>query len=163
MNTGNLVGRAVPYYDGDRLLIRGTFASDDKAQAVRAKVRDGIIDSMSVGFRAFRWEVIDGVRTCTSGELLEVSFVRVASNPGARVLSVRSYTPPTTVGGLVADSLLLLARLEVADAKAFLAGLPPGPHRGPVRRSVDRSVRNALRPAHGTASAAVDDFLRRLL
>ena len=57
---------------------------------MRTKVRDGVIDSMSICFRAIRWEVIDGIRTCTSAELLEVSFVSVPSNPGARVLTLRS-------------------------------------------------------------------------
>jgi phage head maturation protease len=50
---------------GDELRVDASFASTSDAQVVRQKVADGIIDSMSIVFRALRWEDIDGVRTAS--------------------------------------------------------------------------------------------------
>ena len=44
------IGSGTPYYDGDTLKIKGTFASTDRAQEVRQLVTDGHIKAMSAGY-----------------------------------------------------------------------------------------------------------------
>jgi phage head maturation protease len=46
------IGRAVPFYDGDVLKARGTFASTPRAQEIRTLVAEGVIGHTSVGFMA---------------------------------------------------------------------------------------------------------------
>ena len=86
----NLVARAVQSSEGGRLVIDATFASTPDAQAVRQKVLDGVLDTVSVAFNATR-KSVTGVTHITSGELLSVDLVTIPSNRSARVLSVRSY------------------------------------------------------------------------
>lgn len=86
------VGRGVPYYDGDVLKVKGTFASTPRAQEIRTLVREGIIGSMSVGFMPpTREKGEDGVDHITHAELLEGSFVSVPSNREAAVLMAKDY------------------------------------------------------------------------
>jgi HK97 family phage prohead protease len=84
------VARAVPRYEGDLLLARGFFGSDPDSQAVRQKVKDGIITTMSVGFMNAKREDVDGVPHVIKGELLEASFVSVPSNREALVLAAKA-------------------------------------------------------------------------
>lgn len=84
-----VVGRGVPYYDGELLKVRGTFDPDERSQLVRAKVTSGSVNRMSVGFVGASREVKDGVPTVLAAELLEASFVSVPSNREAAVLAVK--------------------------------------------------------------------------
>ena len=45
---------------------------------------------MSIVFRGLMWRDIEGVRMCVKGELPACDLVSVASNSGARILSMRS-------------------------------------------------------------------------
>jgi HK97 family phage prohead protease len=85
-----VVGRGVPYYDGELLKVRGVFDPDERSQLVRAKVASGSVNRMSVGFMSAVREVKDGTPTVTAAELLEASFVSVPSNREAAVLAVKS-------------------------------------------------------------------------
>ena len=76
------VARAVPFYDGPVLKVRGVYASTVKGQEMRALVTEGIVDSMSVGFS--KGKASKGI--ITKGELLEASFTAIPVNPTARVL-----------------------------------------------------------------------------
>lgn len=93
MTTRGIVGRARPYYEGDRLMLEGTFAKTPSAQEIRGLVVDGMIGHMSVGFMAAKRSTRDGVPTITAAELLEVSFVTVPSLREAMVLQSRSFRP----------------------------------------------------------------------
>lgn len=96
LSVDSAVARAVPSYDDqDRLVLRGYFASDPDAQRLRAKIREGIVDTMSAGFMAAERVEKDGIPHITRAELLEGSFVTVPSNREALVLAVKSSeTPP---------------------------------------------------------------------
>lgn len=85
------IGRAVPFYDGDVLKVRGYYASTARAQEIRQLVAEGVIGSMSVGFMAADRTEKDGVPHITSAEILEGSFVSVPSNREAAVLMAKSY------------------------------------------------------------------------
>jgi HK97 family phage prohead protease len=93
------VARAVPYYEGDLLKAKGYFGSDATSQAVRQKLLDGIITTMSVGFMNAKRTVKDGVPHITSGELLEASFVSVPSNREAQVLAAKSLAVDSPASG----------------------------------------------------------------
>lgn len=84
------IGRAVPRYEGDRLVARGFFASTAEAQNIRALVTEGVIGHTSVGFMAPTREERDGKTHITKAELLEASFVSVPSNREAMVLAAKA-------------------------------------------------------------------------
>lgn len=99
MSAASLVARGRPYYSGDQLLVEASFASTKDAQEVRQKVADGVIDSLSIVFLGKRWETIDGVRTCVSGELLAADLVSVPSNARASALADLLPNGPLGRGG----------------------------------------------------------------
>lgn len=69
------------------LMIKGQFHEyTDRARAVKQMVQDGIISTMSVGFKPID---MDG-NTFTKQELLEVSFVNVPANPQAMISAIKS-------------------------------------------------------------------------
>lgn len=160
MRAATVVARGRPYYSGDELLIDARFSGDVASQDIRAKVAEGIIDSLSIVFRGLQWRDIDGVRTCVKGELLAADLVSVPSNPGARVLAVRSLagwpSPIDEARRVAADAVMTLARLEIASVKH--QHTRPGSH----RRLVDDVIREALVDRPGPTSARVRAFLRSL-
>ena len=85
------IGRGVPFYDGDVLKARGTFASTARAQEIRTLVSEGVIGHTSVGFMAATRKDAEDTPHVTSGELLEGSFVSVPSNREAAVLMAKEY------------------------------------------------------------------------
>ncbi len=148
MTTAGLIGRAVPTYVGEKLYVDAYFASTPDAQLARQKIADGVLDTVSVAFRAGRRELLRGVPTVTVAELLAVDVVTIPANRDARILSVRGY------GG---------GRFEVAEAKAALARVR--------RQLVDHDLAEARRlldeldytaPARRGSRAVVEDVLRCL-
>jgi HK97 family phage prohead protease len=72
---------------GGALMIKGKFHEfTDKAKAIKQMVEEGIIQTMSVGFRPIEMEG----DTFTKQELLEVSFVNVPANPQAMISAYKS-------------------------------------------------------------------------
>lgn len=70
-----------------KLMIEGVIHDyTDRARAVKQLVKDGIISTMSVGFRPIEMEG----DTFTNQELLEVSFVNVPANPQAMIMAYKS-------------------------------------------------------------------------
>ena len=57
------------------------------------EVREGVLDSMSVGFRAIREQIVDGVRVIYEAALLEVSLVAFPAYEGARITGLRNVDP----------------------------------------------------------------------
>lgn len=84
------VGRAVPFYDGRLLKVRGAYASTPRAQELRTLVAEGVVDSMSVGFVNSKRSTVRGQKTVTKGELIEVSFTAIPVNAEARVLAAKA-------------------------------------------------------------------------
>jgi HK97 family phage prohead protease len=86
--------------EGDKVVANFRLASpgvDPVADRAHALVKDGIVDSFSVGGIAHRWQG----NTVTDFEIVEVSLVSVPANPDAQVTSVRSapeYLPPEATG-----------------------------------------------------------------
>ena len=159
MRARDVIARARPYYRGDKLMIDATFTATGDAQDVRTKIRDGVLDSMSIVFRGIRWEEIDGVRTCVKGELLAADVVSVPSLPSARILSMRSLNQTVIehARDAAADALLTLARAQVAECKS--EGYATSA-RGLHRRHADDLLREALDPNPTTND--VRRFLRSI-
>lgn len=81
------VAKGTPFYDGDVLKVKGTYAGTERGQEMRSLVTDGIVQSMSVGFikSQARGKVI------SKGELFEASFTGIPVNTGAKVLASKAY------------------------------------------------------------------------
>jgi len=56
-------------------------------------VKSNILRTLSVGFIPRKSKYIDGIKTFTDCELLEVSLTPLPSNLGSRVISVKNYDP----------------------------------------------------------------------
>jgi HK97 family phage prohead protease len=102
MSTVTTVGSGVPRYEGDKLVVRGTFAGTALAQEVRSLVGDGHIRTTSVAYMAPKYEVKDGVRHIVRAELLNGAFVAVPANPEALVLAAKNATRSGAQVGLKA-------------------------------------------------------------
>lgn len=83
-----------------------------------ARIEDGIVDAMSIGYRATKWTIDEdakspayGIRTIHELDLKEVSLVMFPANPGARISAVKYM-----IGRLSAE--------EQAEIKAALAPPP---------------------------------------
>jgi hypothetical protein len=160
MQAADVVARARPYYQGDQLMIDARFTSTADSQEVRTKILDGTLNSLSIVFKATRWENVEGVRTCVLGELLAVDIVSVPSLPSARILSMRSMGAMSTevARDVAADALLTLARAEVAHCKAkgYVTSA-----KGLHRRRADDLLREALNP-DARPTNEIRRFLRSL-
>ena len=98
LSTATTVGSGQPYYDGDLLKVKGTFASTALAQEVRTLVAEGHIRTTSVAFMDAKKQKKDGITHITRAEILNGSFVPVPSNREAAVLiakSIQSRKPET--------------------------------------------------------------------
>jgi HK97 family phage major capsid protein/HK97 family phage prohead protease len=77
--------------EGDKVVANFRLASpgvDPTADRAHGLLKDGIIDSFSVGGIPHRWQG----NTVTDFEIVEVSLVSVPANPDAQVTSIRSAT-----------------------------------------------------------------------
>lgn len=80
------VAKATPFYDGEQLKVKGTFASTARGQEMRSLVAEGIVESMSVGFikSQARGKVV------SKGTLIEGSFTGIPVNTGAKILAAKA-------------------------------------------------------------------------
>lgn len=145
MRAADVIGGGKPFYSGDKLMIDVRLASTPDAQVVRQKLADEIIDSVSIVFLGETWETVDGVKTLVRGELLACDIVSVPSQPNARVLSSRALKIASRemVNQVVADAILTVARLEIDEAKAVLAGADKQANRREAARLM-RAFRRSL-------------------
>jgi uncharacterized protein len=89
------IGVAAEFRDtDDGLLASWRIADTPSGNAVLQEVREGVLDSLSVGFRALREDVVEGVREVREAHLFEVSLVPLPAYLGAQVLSLRSADEP---------------------------------------------------------------------
>jgi hypothetical protein len=92
---GQAVGTAVSMRDTDEGLVASWRIADTPAgNAVLQEVREGVLDSLSVGFQAVREEAVDGVREIREARLLEVSLTPMPAYDGAVVMSLRTASEP---------------------------------------------------------------------
>jgi uncharacterized protein len=88
------IGVAIDMRDADEGVFASWRIADTPAgNAALQEFREGVLDSLSVGFRAIRETMVDGVREIREAHLLEVSLVPMPAYAGAQVLSVRSLDP----------------------------------------------------------------------
>lgn len=87
------VGSGVPYYDGDLLKIKGTFASTQLGQDVRTLVTEGHIDSLSVAYMDAVYEVDkkDGLPHLRKAKLLNAGIVSIPANEQALITASKAY------------------------------------------------------------------------
>lgn len=85
MSVADTVGSFEPYWDGDTMMMRATFASTAKAQEVRTLVREGHVSGVSVAFLTDK-SVEDG----PSRELLNAGIVAIPSNRDALILASKA-------------------------------------------------------------------------
>lgn len=92
LKVSHTVGSGFPYYDGDVLKIKGTFASTTLGQEVRTLVSEGHIGHMSVAM-AFvtKQKRSDGITYITKGTLINAGFTGIPANTSAAVLSAKSF------------------------------------------------------------------------
>jgi len=149
MSVRSVVASGRPYYDGDLLKIRGSFASTPLGQEVRTLVREGHLDRMSVTFRAAQRDTAeDGVTHITSAELLNVAFVVIPSNRDAAVLAAKSAGDAEVVelaglDAVRADVARLandLDQLSATVAELVTKSLPTAPEAAPVESAADEAV-----------------------
>lgn len=92
MSVSTTVGSGVPYYDGDVLKFRGSFASTALGQEVRTLVVEGHVRKMSVAFMNARREVDpDDERVhIRQAELLNAAIVPIPSNREADIVAAKA-------------------------------------------------------------------------
>lgn len=91
MSVTTTVGSGVPFYEGDLLRFRGSFASTELGQEVRTLVTKGHISRMSVAFMdAVREkDEKDGKMHVRKAELLNAAIVAIPSNREAAILAAK--------------------------------------------------------------------------
>lgn len=91
MSVTSTVGSGTPFYDGETLRFRGSFASTQLGQEVRTLVLEGHIRKMSVAFMAAqRSEDEKGVPHIVKAELLNAAIVAIPSNREADILAAKA-------------------------------------------------------------------------
>ena len=58
MSATGVVGRGRPYYAGGKLYVDVALSSTPDAQVVRDKLREGILDSVSIAFMGEQWDTV---------------------------------------------------------------------------------------------------------
>lgn len=90
MSVEKTVASGVPFYDGDMLKVKGTFASTELGQNVRTLVTEGHIWQMSVAYMNAQYEDEDGVPHLRKGELLNAAIVGIPSNRESVITAAKS-------------------------------------------------------------------------
>ena len=92
------IGTAVEMRETDAgLMATWRIADTPAGNAALQEVREGVLDSLSVGFRAIREGKVGRVREVREAHLLEVSLVPMPVYEDARVMSLRVVDPATRV------------------------------------------------------------------
>jgi len=114
------IGRAVSLVEQpDGLHIEARVSATRQGDEALELVRDGVVDSLSIGFRPIASRNDRGVTVRTEARLDEVSLVLFGAYEDARITAVRSADQPRLT---IARRRLVLARLA--------AGLTPEPEEG---------------------------------
>lgn len=108
-----LVGRARPYYSGQKLMVEGTFAVTPKAQLIRDLVRQQVVSSMSIVMHNAVRKQVHGVTTITKAELIACDFVSLPANRNAMVVSARSLD--NDMAFMAVKAALLRLQIDLDD------------------------------------------------
>lgn len=85
------IGRGVPFYDEDGALrLKGYYGSDEKSQAVRKAVTEGLVDCMSAGYLPLQKKRSNGTATVVKADLFEGSMTAIPVNKTALVTASKS-------------------------------------------------------------------------
>lgn len=91
MSVTSTVGSGSPYYEGDTLKFRGSFATTELGQEVRTLVMEGHVRKMSVAFMsAQRSDDEEGRPHVVKAELLNAAIVAIPSNREADILAAKA-------------------------------------------------------------------------
>lgn len=130
MTTGSVIGSIFRAAENDHgLVIEARFASTQKAQDVRSLLKEGHLDSLSIGYQSEDedWTDIDGreVRLLKRVKLWEVSVVVTPMNPHALVGSTKAAEYRRRVGVAELDRRIAWesALLRLVDEEAALLRL----------------------------------------
>lgn len=147
MSVEKTVGSGQPFYDGEVLKIRGTYASHPLAQMVRGLVDEEHIDSMSVAFMNGLYEVDkkDGKRHLRKGELLNAGIVGIPSNRDALITASKSL-----VADVIGRDVTLVPGLMTVDEVRALEGLDTTAKSGARNSASDLKL---LQTAHDALQA----------
>lgn len=75
--------------DEHGLKFKARLSSTDRAQNVRTKIKEGILDALSIGYDVIQDEVEDNIRYLKELKLWEISVVSWGANPEAGVTGVK--------------------------------------------------------------------------
>lgn len=78
----------------DGLYMEARIADTAEGNAALNEIREGVLDSFSIGFRAIRDTYENGVRVIQEAALLEVSLVPYPAYDGAQLMTVREAYEP---------------------------------------------------------------------
>ena len=101
-NPADAIGRVSLEERADGLHVRGQLVLGLKsAQEAWIRLKSGIVDGLSIGFRVAKSRTKSGVRHITAINLWEVSLVTFPANPRARVTAVKSDDVATSIRQLL--------------------------------------------------------------
>lgn len=136
MSTATTVGSGRPFYDGGRLMVRGTFASTPLGQQVRTLINEGHLRTASVAMMRPQKETKDDGVHIVKAELLNGAFVPVPANRDALILAskalegsetevtikINGASDPAEVAAAVREALVKVgARNSAKDAEHIQA------------------------------------------
>ncbi len=149
------IGRGVPTYEGNVLVLRGKFASTARAQEIRSLVAEGIITNMSVGFMSAERAVKDGVPHISEAEILEGSFVSIPSNRESAVLMAKEFVAKAGARNSKADHAAIQAAHDLlTELGATCTEGEPLVEDDEAEKSTDNPEGKAAAPAAADASPA---------
>lgn len=112
---------------GEGLYIKGLISATGRGRDIRQLIRDGVLDSMSVGYEVSKSEMdSQGIRHIQEADLLEVSIVTWPANPEATIQSYKGDKRMRTKAqsGEIMDGLIDQL-LGLADKIRNLKDVPP--------------------------------------
>jgi hypothetical protein len=148
MSVTSTVGSGTPFYDGEILRFRGTFASTSLGQEVRTLVLEQHIRKMSVAFMsAQRAEDENGIPHIVKAELLNAAIVAIPSNREADILAAKALDLKATKAASLQQihDLAAAAGAECATKAAPATESDPAPV--DTKTSTDTDPEDAPAPA----------------
>ena len=121
------------YEDENGLVVEGVISNTTKGKDVLELLRDGALDSMSIGFYTVKaQEEKSGKRLLQEVDLLEVSFVTFPANELAKIQTVKSdvitvrrvENALNTKGGVSRSEAKRLASILISDLQRDVVGQP---------------------------------------
>jgi len=153
-----VVARAVPFAEDGVLKARGTYASTPDAQLMRTLVAEGMVTTMSVGYRQAAYKDDEsGTPHLKSGELVEASFVSMPANTEAMVTMAKAANFDTSTSDIKSMTVTYAVEVETdgddTETKTYEATFTADPESAPEAAPVTEGS-TVETPAAGAAKAA---------